>query len=267
MRRLLLLCWLLAAAGRAADGDMDGVDDALDRCPGTPFALTVSADGCPVDDAPSSLLIGVGSSYTTGTYGGTEPLDALSADLAVMFFSGNFLFSAMSGYYVFGAEDPTVAHSEEGGMGDTYLSAGYTFAPAEGLTLTPTAYVKLATAAETIGTGQNDFGASLLGIVRVGGSDLFAHYGYTVTGDGALTYRDISFGSAGITLHPAPHVALSLSYDVSQAYLAETPDIKSATLLGSYTLYDTLTLQAVYSYGLSDSAAEHALSIMLFKRF
>lgn len=38
-----------APASTPADGDGDGVSDALDRCPGTPSGVAVGADGCPFD--------------------------------------------------------------------------------------------------------------------------------------------------------------------------------------------------------------------------
>ena len=267
MKRLRFLLLLLAALAAANDSDLDGVDDTNDRCPNTPFSLTVASDGCPEQASPAAFLIGIGTTYTRGTYGGTEQLDALSADVSAALFAGNFYVSVMSGYYFFGVEDPTVADSDRGGTADTFVGAGYTFTPTEHLTLTPGIHVKLATADKGLGTGETDFGASLLGIYRFSESDLFVQYGYTVTGDGATTYRDIAFGSAGLTVRPIPRGTLSLSYDFSQAYLPELPDLQSLSLMGSYRLYDTLSLQLSYSYGLSDSASEHALGIMLFKRF
>jgi len=44
---------------RLADGDSDGVDDAIDLCPGTPLGTTVNAYGCPIDLAQCD--------YTTST--------------------------------------------------------------------------------------------------------------------------------------------------------------------------------------------------------
>lgn len=266
----LLLSSLLHADAATHDSDLDGVSDALDKCPGTPIELTVSSDGCPVGSAGSEInfLAGLGMSYTTGTYGGTTPIDALSTDFTLAAYFGDFYLSVLGSYYFYGAYDPTVASSDAGGLSDTYIAAGYTFRPTSKLSLTPSLYVKLATAEAGMGTGENDAGASLLGIYGLGKTDLFAMYGYTVTGDTPeVTYNDISYGSAGFTYYPSLGNSLSLSYDFSQSYVPGVTDLQSITAVGVVALYDTLSLQINYSLGLSDSASKHALGVMLFKRF
>ena len=110
MKSLFPLLLLLAALvpAQAGDADLDGVDDAKDRCPGTPFELTVARDGCPEETLPFTAMLGIGSAYTTGKYGGTETTDALSVDLLAAVYAGNAYLSVAGSYYVFGANDPTV---------------------------------------------------------------------------------------------------------------------------------------------------------------
>ncbi|MEJ2468381.1 MAG: hypothetical protein P8Y51_04805 [Campylobacterales bacterium] len=267
---LLLAAVLLQADPLPLDSDLDGVADASDRCPETPFELTVRADGCPAEapEAPVMLVGGIGMTYTTGTYGGSETVDSLSTDVTAAMYAGNFSLSILSGYYYYGASDPTVSDSDSGGMADTFAGAAYTVALSEKLSLTPGIHVKLATAGEEIGTGETDYGASVYGVYRFSGADVFALYGYTVTGDTKTTkYRDVAFGSAGITLYPVKQGSVSLSYDYAQAYVPDTPALESLGVMGLFTLYDTLSLKANYSLGLSESASDHAFGLMLLKRF
>jgi len=275
MKRLILALGIAAALSQAlfagTDSDFDGVADADDRCPATPFDLAVSADGCPIpkeSQTPVSLLVGVGTTYATGTYGGTDTIDSLSTELSATLYAGNFYASAVTAYYFRGAYDPTVAGDDNGGISDTFLGAGYMFTPAEHLYLTPGIFVKLATAAKGMGTGENDYGTSLQALYRFEKSDVFVQYGYTVTGDSStVTYRDVSYGSVGAGYYPNPQSYLSLSYDVSQAYEPGFEDLESLSFFGIFTLYDTLSLRINYSYGLSDSASDHLVSAMLLKRF
>jgi len=273
MKRFLLITGTLAAMLSAApterDSDFDGVADVLDRCPGTPFEVTVTADGCPVDDAtPVSFLVGIGMSYATGKYGGTETVDSLSTDAMVGVYAGDFYVSGLASYYHYGTADPTVADSKDGGFSDTLLGAGYAIDLTEHLFLTPAVHVKLATAATGTGTGENDWGGSVLGLYRFSAFDAFAQYGYTVTGDSATaSYPDIAFWSAGATFYPTQWSSLSVSYDYSESYITDTPALQSLSVLGFFPLYDTLSLKVNYSLGLSDSASDHAVGIMLFAHF
>ncbi|WP_345985602.1 hypothetical protein WCX49_00355 [Sulfurimonas sp. HSL-1656] len=273
MKRLLFGTALLAAALYAApaerDSDLDGVPDTLDRCPGTAFDMTVGADGCAPDEGTAvTFLAGIGMSYATGKYGGTESVDSLSTDAMAALYIGDFYVTGIVSYYHYGTADPTVADSEDGGLSDTFLGAGYAFGITENLFVTPGVHLKLATAETGTGTGENDWGGSVVGLYRFAALDVFAQYGYTVTGDSSTTeYPDIAFGSAGVTFYPTPTSSLSFSYDYSESYIPESPDLSSVSVLGIFPLYDTLSLKVNYSLGLSDSASDHAAGIMIFARF
>ncbi|MHC3993323.1 hypothetical protein ACXWTF_00680 [Thiomicrolovo sp. ZZH C-3] len=273
MKRLLLSTALITSALCAApaerDSDLDGVPDTLDKCPGTAFDMTVGADGCAPDTGSTvSFLAGIGMGYATGKYGGTETVDSLSTDAMAALYAGDFYVTGIVSYYHYGTADPTVADSKDGGLSDTFLGAGYAFGLTENLFLTPGVHLKLATAEEGTGTGENDWGGSLVGLYRFSALDIFAQYGYTVTGDSATTeYPDIAFGSAGVTFYSTPASSLSFSYDYSESYIQGTPDLRSLSVLGIFPLYDTLSLKVNYSLGLSDSASDHAAGVMLFARF
>jgi hypothetical protein len=267
MKRLLLTLGLAAAFSQAAlfakDSDFDGVEDAYDRCPGTAFEMTVAADGCPEDvsQTPVSLIMGLGTTYATGSYGGTETVDSFSSELSASLYVGDFYASVLGAYYFSGAADPTVAGGNDGGLSDTFLGAGYTFNPARNVYLTPGVLVKLPTADEGLGTGETDYGASLQGVYRFEHADLFAQYGYTVT------YRNVSYGSVGAGFYPGAGSYLSVSYDMAQSYDPALEDLRSVSVFGIFTLYDTLSLRLNYSYGLSETASDHLVSAMLLKRF
>lgn len=266
----LLFAGSLVSAAVIGDSDFDGVDDARDACPATPFEAVVAADGCPAGEEGTPIVgvVGIGATYASGSYGGSEKVISLSNELLAALYTGNFSLSVLGAYYYRGAYDPVVATYDGGGLSDTLFSASYTLRSFGALTLTPGLHVKLATADSDIGTGQNDYGASLLAGITLAPLELFALGGYTVTGNSADTaYRDIIFGSLGAGLRPNPRSYLSLSYDYAQAYETDVEDLHSLSLYGVYDLYDTLSLKLGYSYGLSDSAADHSLSLMLTTRF
>lgn len=273
MKRLLLpvlACGVLNASVVMDDSDFDGVADAHDACPDTPFELTVTADGCPEkgSNAPARFLLGLGATYATGTYATDQTIESVSNEFTAALFVHDFYLSVLGAYYYKGAYDPNVASYDGGGLSDTLLAASYTFYPSATLSITPGAHLKLATADDGLGTGENDYGCSLLVNASVGELGLFGLAGYTDTGDtDAVRYRDIVFGSAGVGLNPGATSYISLAYDYSQAYDDDIADLQSLSLFAGYDLYDTLSLKLNYSYGLSDSTAKHRASLMLTKLF
>ena len=180
---VLLFVGSVAMGAVLGDSDFDGVADARDACPGTPFEALVGTDGCPIEASKTPVVVvaGIGATYASGTY------------------AGNFSFSAFGAYYYRGAYDPAVSTYDGGGLSDTLLSAAYTLRPSARLSLTPGVHIKLATGDSGIGTGENDYGPSLLANLHLASLELFALGGYTFTGDSAdVEYRDIFFASAGV---------------------------------------------------------------------
>lgn len=273
MKRLLwpvVACGALQAAVIMDDSDFDGVADAYDACPETPFELTVTADGCPekASQAFTFYLLGLGVTYAIGTYATAQTIESISNEVTAALYRGDFYASILGAYYYRGAYDPNVASYDGGGVSDTLLNVGYTFYPSEGFSITPGAHLKLATADEGLGTGENDYGCSLLANMSLDPASLFAMAGFTYTGDSdTVAYRDIVFGSAGVGYGPDERSYFSISYDYSQAYYEDIADQQSLSLYAGYDLYDTLSLKINYSYGLSDSAAKHNASLMLTKLF
>lgn len=269
MKQVLFLIsalYLLAAAG--TDSDFDGVDDLTDRCAQTPFSETVDAYGCPVRHSTLAYEIGLGGSYATGTYGGDQTIDSLSGDFNAAMYGTRFFASAALSYYFQGAYDPTVATYDNGGISDLYLSAGYAFYLSEDASLTPALQVKLPTADEGLGTGETDYGASLQALKRFERMDLFAFAGYIITGDApTATYEDVVYGSAGAAYTGQYGIYASISYDYSQSYIAGQVPLEALSFYGSFALYDTLYLRVQYSAGMSETAAQHAGSVMIVKRF
>ncbi|GEM_PF-4863309 len=269
---LFLLPGLLSAAAVFSDdSDFDGVEDRFDRCPDTPFELTVDADGCPDEPLPSTpelfVSASVGITWSTGKYGGDDTVESLSNEAVLALYTGRFNASVTGAYYYRGAYDPTVATYDGGGIADTLLTAGWLLSVSDRFDLSAGVHLKLPTAADGLGTGEADYGVSLRGTCSADGVQAFAAAGYTVTGDGETDYRDIVFGSIGSGFRLDSRSYGSVSIDYSQAYSRDTEDLWSLSLYGSYDLYTTLTLRLNYSIGLSDSVADHLVSAMLTHYF
>ncbi len=267
---LLFPAALTAATAGFFDSDLDGVEDGRDRCPDTPFEQTVGSDGCPDTSLPRTPRFGTvsaGASYASGTYGTSQTIESVSTDFSAALYNGGLSASVFGAWYARGAYDPTVASYDGGGMSDMLFSLAYTFAPCDALTLTPGVHLKLPTAADGLGTGETDFGASAQAAFAFTYFQTFVTAGYTVTGDGAVTYRDIAFGSLGTGMYLTHDLYGSITYDISQAYDPELADLRSLTLYFGYDFHTALSLQMNCSAGLSESAAQFAVSLMLTREF
>lgn len=264
----LLIASYLAAAP-ASDSDFDGVPDSGDRCPGTPFSERVDAQGCSTaSEARSVFEVSLGGSYSTGEYGTGETIDSYSGDFAAAFYGTHFFAGVATSYYFKGAYDPTVSGTDTGGFSDLYLNAGYAFYTSDHLVLTPALQLKLPTANKDLGTGETDIGASLQALNHFKRFDLFVFLGYTITGDTPVqTYNDIAFGSVGAAYTAADTWYASLSFDVSESYLPGDPALTTLSFYGSAALDERHALRLYYSAGLSETAAQHALSLMFVTSF
>ena len=103
MTKLLLLPFALASLLLAyEDSDLDGVIDADDRCPNTPFSELVDINGC----STSSLLevysfdLIVGVSYAASDYQTLNATDTLSTTLQLDYYYEDFSLLVSGAYFL-----------------------------------------------------------------------------------------------------------------------------------------------------------------------
>jgi len=120
---ILFMCTLTLFA--FTDSDLDGVDDAADKCPNTPITDLVDANGCSVKSlvVNESYDIIVGLSYSEIDYRLNEKTDTYTTSFQVDYYRDNLSFQLSTSYYA--SSDSTGYDSN--GMNDTTIAAYYRF--------------------------------------------------------------------------------------------------------------------------------------------
>lgn len=256
--------FLVALPLWAADADLDGVPDALDRCPGTSFDAPADNEGCPLE---GKITLAAGLSWSEGDYGGSEEITSRTRDLWIGYTKGRWNLSAAFSWLDSGVQSPLSGTQESSGAGDTWLSAGYGFYNGEAWSLNGRATLKLPTAGKDAGTGNVDAGVSATLLWIADGFLPFVTAGYLATGDDSdATYDDPLFLSAGAGRGFGSFFAGG-SANWSQAQIKGMEDAKSLSLYGIYGFDGGWFASGGYTRGLSDSAAESSVSLMIGAAF
>jgi len=256
--KLYLLSLLLTSSAFAyTDNDIDGVDDSVDQCLNTPFDVLVGENGCAFgkkNNGALTLKIGTDISFN-------KPSDS----------STNLNFFAN---YSYNNWDTSLSNSNytsydnvSGGSskaGDLYLSAGYLF-KYDALHTKLSLGSKIATADEGVGTGENDYFASVnLNYYVSPKQDFFLYYGYTMSGDSAeIDYEDFSSISVGVGYAMSDKWYSGISYDYSGTNIAYGESYKAFSWFNSYSFTEHFFATVNYAHGLDDFSYDHTLSLKL----
>jgi hypothetical protein len=230
---------------------------------------------------PSSFSITTGLDYSTGSYGSNQDTDILVAPVSARWQVGDWRLAATLPYlWIDGASsivgsgsggpiiiDPNAPPSKRDGLGDFTVGAIYSALKedAAGFNLDVGASVKLptASAADGLGTGEMDYGATVDFSRTFGNLIPFATFGYRVVGDtDVLELNDTFSASMGTSLAMGESVAI-LSYDYREAtsdLVEESQDIFAAY---SAPLGSGLNWTVYGSAGLSDGSPDFAGGLML----
>jgi hypothetical protein len=268
---LLLACTALMASAYV-DTDLDGVEDAFDRCPDTPMSELVDADGCPAGPASGThrfdLITGVsfneGSRLDIAREGEETVALSLQADYYYKQFSVQLATS------VYDAKSSS-------GLNDTLLAGYYSFQPSEKLL----ARVGLGVILPTYDTGLDneaaDYQASAaLSYFPAEAFSLFGGFSYTLVNDddvpgsgdvGDVVYQDTPAFTVGAGYRIGPKLYASLSYFRGESIYRDTETIENLSLYGVYTLSESLFATFSYAAGLSDSASGNAFALRIGRYF
>lgn len=264
----IILILSLSTVLAYSDRDFDGVSDALDQCPQSSMEDIVDETGCRFKN---TLSVGLGESISSGTYGGTDTITTYNTNLIFGYQINKWYISTAFSYFSSGPADPSITTIEDSkGFGDTYVNAGYTysFGKKDAYTLSALGSIKFATADTTIGTGEMDYSFALSSTYTNNRFTLLASAGYSVTGDTILvTYNDIKNYSVGAGYMMNTKNYASISYAYADAYFDTSVATQTLSLFSSYLYNESYSLSISYALGLSDAAADHALSVMLTRKF
>ncbi len=132
----VVLSFLTSGAAFAADHDLDGVPDAIDKCPDTPFMNTVDASGCtvsvlllPKDSANDTLIVKLGYGYSRDEEQNENEIDKKhSVTVRLNYYRDDWLFSARTG---------GLSYDNLHATSDTTLKIAKRFKPIKDLRLYP----------------------------------------------------------------------------------------------------------------------------------
>jgi len=240
------------------DSDMDGVEDAVDRCPNTPFMDLVDIRGCATKSlvSPHHFDIIVGGTYAESDYQTLTKTDTLSSTLQIDYYYKNFSIQASTSYY-----------STEGngysanGMNDSFIGASYQFKALDSLTLGLSAGALLPTYDAALKNNNIDYTAILNLSYAISGINIFGSYGYTQINDdnidGVVTYQDSNAVSGGVGYNFTDKFYMSGAYNSSNSIYEGVIDIETASLYSYYAIDSHWFTTFSYAHGLSDSASKN----------
>ena len=267
-----LLCTLSLWA--YSDYDLDGVDDAIDRCPNTSMTELVDMHGCTIENLEGNhhFDIILGANYSQIDPTTQEKTDTLTATLQADYYYKNFSLQASTAYF---NSESSVSSS---GQTDSFLGAYYQFHPLDALSLRLGGGLLLPTYDAGYDNNNMDYTASASLSYLFNNINLFGSYSYTLINDDDanyldidgnavnISYQDTSGFNLGIGFYPTTRLYTSIAYNSSDSiYSAITTVDGSSTIealeTGSAYLFYTIDKHwfttVSYAYGLSDSASDH----------
>jgi hypothetical protein len=262
--KTLLLTLLLSTFSFAfQDHDIDGIDDANDRCPNTPFNAFVDKNGCTVSfnkQASTNHYWGA----ATFKVGSTFQRDSDYEDDDYVDFFANYRYHNWDISLSNSRSTTQSTITEDNSQSDDndiYVTGGYTVPLAH-------ARVKLSVGTKIVDDSSNRDNDYFAGInydyFLNTKQDLFLYGGYTLSGDdNRIDYDDYASFSlgTGYSLTPAWYSALSYNYTGSNYPDGEAEE--GVTWFNSYSVNKNIFTTVAYTYGLDDYSYEHTFRVGL----
>ena len=263
---LVVLAFVMSSSLYAySDSDMDGVDDAHDRCPNTSFMELVDINGC----AKKSLVskhhfdIIVGGSYAESDYNTLNKTDTYYSTLQADYYYGNFSLQASTSYF-----DTEGSGYSQTGLYDSYVGASYQFRLSN-LLVRVGAGALLPTYDSALKNNNTDYVGSASLSYALGDFNIFGGYTYTkindddvviVASDGSTTdviYQNTNSYNGGLGYYLSKKFYMSVSYNSAQSIYDGVDNLESASLYGYYSFSRHWFGTFSYAYGLSDTASKN----------
>ncbi|MEN8147720.1 MAG: thrombospondin type 3 repeat-containing protein [Campylobacterota bacterium] len=279
---VFLLCTLSLSA--YSDFDMDGVDDALDRCPNTSMTELVDMHGCTIKNLEGDHHFDVilGANYSQIDPTTQEQTDTFAASIQADYYYKNFSIQVSAAYF---NSESTIASSS--GQTDTFVGAYYQLYPADALSLRLGGGLLLPTYKSDFNNNNLDYSASANLSYLLNNFNLFGSYSYTVINDDDFGYTDATViptetvdiryqntgaFNIGIGFYPTARLYTSLAYNHSDSIyekivtngVADTIEpLQTASAYIFYTISKERFVTLSYAYGLSDSASDHSAAVRI----
>jgi hypothetical protein len=256
LQKLIFILLLFYTTSFAyTDNDIDGVEDSIDQCLNTPFDELVNEKGCSHNESYHGVL--------TLKLGSDISFDTLSDKTTNFNLFTNYRYNnwdvslSNSSYSTYDSFNET-----SNSAGDLYLSGGYLFKTKEFNTKIALG-TKLAIADEDVGTGENDYFASVNFDYFVNQQqDIFLYLGYTMSGDSTeVDYEDFYSYSLGSGYAINSKWYSALSYDYSGSQYPNTDAYSSLSWFNSYEFNKQFFVTLNYAHGLDDISYDHTISL------
>ncbi len=255
-----------------SDSDMDGVDDATDRCPNSLLTDLVDMQGCAKESlvSPHRYDVILGVNYSDADYRSLNATDTLASSLQVDYYYKNFSLQASTAFF----ETEGSGYSDSG-LQDSYLGAAYSLNQINNLSISLSAGVILPTYDTELDNNNMDYAASVNLSYALNSFNIFAGYSYSLINDDDVTltdvdgtvysvlYQNTNTFSGGLGYYLNNKLYVSASYSMSDSIYIGVDDIEAATVYGYYSLNKDMFTTLSYSYGLSDAASDNYLSLRL----
>lgn len=227
------------------------------------------------------IQINTGIDYSSGDYGDVEDTDYLSVPVGIKYQADRFYVKAAISYVHAegpsgvipgeggGTSTPGGATTSRSGLGDLWLTAGYSLPIAETTWFDFVGKAKLPTASESkfLGTGSTDFTAQGELLRSFGDVSIAAYGGRRFNGKSdILALRDVWLAGGGIYFG-ANDLTIGLDYDWREGATLTSPDVSEATASLTYKLNDKLRLQGYGYTGFADGSPDLGGGVQLLFRF
>lgn len=274
---IVLITFLVANLFGYSDADLDGVDDAIDKCPNTPLIDLVDISGCTIqkiaiDTASYShfdIILGV--DYTGSNYVVSPAADTYSTSIQIDYYYKNFSIQAYTSYY-----SSTGESYDDRGFNDSSISVAYSLNPLPNFTFRISSGAILPTYTTEFNNNHTDYFASANLSYLLSKINLYAGYVYTKINDDdiivttanpadsySILYQNTNAVNAGVGYYFNNALYISGGYNQTQSIYQDVEDAKSISLYVYYTLTKNWFANLSYAYGLSDPASDHAASIKI----
>ncbi|MDQ7068403.1 MAG: DUF3187 domain-containing protein [Sulfurimonas sp.] len=267
---ILLLGLFASSLFAYVDSDMDGVEDAKDRCPNTSFSDLVDINGCTKKAlvSPHHYDIIFGASYSSSDYLTLNATDTLSTNVQVDYYYKNFSLQASTAYFT--TEGSGFSDS---GLYDSFIGASYQFRPTQNLVLRLGAGALLPTYSSSLDNNNMDYTGSLNLSYSLDKVNLFGGYSYTIINDDdvnvvdvdgnttAIFYQNTQAYSFGAGVYASQKLYVSAAYNSVNSVYETVEEITTASVYGYYSIDKHWFSTLSYAYGLSTSASDHYASI------
>ncbi len=251
------------------DSDMDGVEDAKDKCPNTPLTDIVDINGCSIKSLVSNQHYDIilGASYFDSDARTINKTTTLSTSVQVDYYYKKFSLQAYTSYF-----KTDGSGFSDSGLYDSFVGGGYRFWLGKNLQARLGLGVILPTYNTTLNNNKTDYSASLNLSYQIKKINLFVGYRYTLVNDtdvvivdsnGTRTnvlYQNTNSVSMGIGYYVNSKLYLSGAYNQSNSIYKGVKDLKTANIYGFYSFTKNYFGTLSYSRGISKSATKNYVS-------